>query len=128
MKVVFPGSDPWYTLKSGDAVAPAVGTKGTPRVTELPVDIYSMPVFVRGGSIIPRKDRARRSSSRMEFDPYTLVCVVPSPTLFGTWQTGGNHSLVCASACEGSLHLDTGDAGGGEEEVRRGCRGGPEDG
>lgn len=31
-----------------------------------------IPVFQRGGSIIPRKLRVRRSSSCMEHDPYTL--------------------------------------------------------
>jgi alpha 1,3-glucosidase len=34
------------------------------------------PVFYRGGSIIPRKDRVRRSSSLTWSDPYTLVVAV----------------------------------------------------
>uniref|UniRef100_A0A671RD45 Neutral alpha-glucosidase AB-like n=1 Tax=Sinocyclocheilus anshuiensis TaxID=1608454 RepID=A0A671RD45_9TELE len=37
----------------------------------------SLPIFQRGGSIICRKDRVRRSSSCMENDPYTLY-VAPS--------------------------------------------------
>eukprot|EP01090_Pellita_catalonica_P001556 TRINITY_DN11318_c0_g1_i1.p1 TRINITY_DN11318_c0_g1~~TRINITY_DN11318_c0_g1_i1.p1 ORF type:complete len:921 (-),score=130.25 TRINITY_DN11318_c0_g1_i1:38-2800(-) len=32
-----------------------------------------IPVYQRGGSIIPRQDRARRSSSQMALDPFTLV-------------------------------------------------------
>lgn len=32
-----------------------------------------IPVYQRGGSIIPRKDRVRRASSLMREDPYTLV-------------------------------------------------------
>lgn len=32
-----------------------------------------IPVFQRGGSIIPRKDRVRRASTLMREDPYTLV-------------------------------------------------------
>lgn len=32
-----------------------------------------IPVLQRGGSIVPRKERARRSSSLMVRDPYTLV-------------------------------------------------------
>jgi alpha 1,3-glucosidase len=35
-----------------------------------------IPVFIQGGHIIPRKDRARRSSGLMRFDPYTLVVVL----------------------------------------------------
>ncbi|XP_016307414.1 neutral alpha-glucosidase AB-like isoform X3 [Sinocyclocheilus anshuiensis] len=43
----------------------------------IPVTMSSIPVFQRGGSIICRKDRVRRSSSCMENDPYTLY-VAPS--------------------------------------------------
>lgn len=35
--------------------------------------IFQIPVFQRGGSIIPRKERVRRCSSVMINDPYTLV-------------------------------------------------------
>ncbi|XP_012721548.2 neutral alpha-glucosidase AB isoform X6 [Fundulus heteroclitus] len=38
----------------------------------IPVTMSSIPVFQRGGSIIPRKLRVRRSSTCMEDDPYTL--------------------------------------------------------
>uniref|UniRef100_A0A674MHA5 Neutral alpha-glucosidase AB n=1 Tax=Takifugu rubripes TaxID=31033 RepID=A0A674MHA5_TAKRU len=38
----------------------------------IPVTISSIPVFQRGGSIIPKKLRVRRSSTCMEHDPYTL--------------------------------------------------------
>ncbi|KAM4586157.1 neutral alpha-glucosidase AB isoform 4-T4 [Fundulus diaphanus] len=38
----------------------------------IPVTMSSIPVFQRGGSIIPRKLRVRRSSACMEHDPYTL--------------------------------------------------------
>ncbi|CAF4944893.1 unnamed protein product [Pieris macdunnoughi] len=37
------------------------------------VTISKIPVYQRGGSIIPRKERVRRSSALMEDDPYTLV-------------------------------------------------------
>lgn len=35
--------------------------------------MLQIPVYQRGGSIIPRKDRVRRASSLMREDPYTLV-------------------------------------------------------
>jgi mannosyl-oligosaccharide alpha-1,3-glucosidase len=38
----------------------------------IPAPLNKSPILVRGGSIIPRKDRARGSSGRMSRDPYTL--------------------------------------------------------
>ncbi|EEB17338.1 Neutral alpha-glucosidase AB precursor, putative [Pediculus humanus corporis] len=40
---------------------------------KVPVDLEKIPVFIRGGSIIPKKERIRRASSLMRDDPYTLV-------------------------------------------------------
>uniref|UniRef100_A0AAQ5XTG6 Glycoside hydrolase family 31 N-terminal domain-containing protein n=1 Tax=Amphiprion ocellaris TaxID=80972 RepID=A0AAQ5XTG6_AMPOC len=40
--------------------------------TQCQVIFFAIPVFQRGGSIIPRKVRVRRSSTCMEHDPYTL--------------------------------------------------------
>uniref|UniRef100_A0A672N397 Neutral alpha-glucosidase AB n=1 Tax=Sinocyclocheilus grahami TaxID=75366 RepID=A0A672N397_SINGR len=57
----------------------------------IPVTLSSIPVFQRGGSIIPRKDRVRRSSACMENDPYTLY-VALSPKKFA----------------EGKLYIDDG--------------------
>jgi hypothetical protein len=39
---------------------------------KIPLSLDKIPVFVRGGSIIPRKDRIRGSTARMARDPYTL--------------------------------------------------------
>jgi mannosyl-oligosaccharide alpha-1,3-glucosidase len=39
---------------------------------EITVSLDKIPVLVRGGSIIPRKDRVRGSTARMARDPYTL--------------------------------------------------------
>ena len=35
--------------------------------------MLQIPVYQRGGTIIPRKERGRRASSLMRDDPYTLV-------------------------------------------------------
>merc|ERR1712150_169378 len=43
---------------------------GVSKVVE--ADIDTIPVFQRGGSVIPRKLRLRRSSLMMKSDPYTL--------------------------------------------------------
>jgi mannosyl-oligosaccharide alpha-1,3-glucosidase len=39
----------------------------------VPAPLSTIPVFIKGGSIVPRKMRLRRSSKLMAFDPYTLV-------------------------------------------------------
>ncbi|XP_061756154.1 neutral alpha-glucosidase AB isoform X3 [Nerophis ophidion] len=57
----------------------------------IPVTMSSIPVFQRGGSIIPRKLRVRRSSTCMEHDPYTLMV-----------------ALDPQGAAEGELYIDDG--------------------
>lgn len=66
---VLPGekTDRWYRLSTG---MPSNGA------TTLAVDTSNMgtlPVFVRGGYIVPRRERPRRSTSAMANDPYTLL-------------------------------------------------------
>lgn len=39
----------------------------------IPTPMDKIPVFIRGGSIIPIKERIRRASSLMAKDPYTLI-------------------------------------------------------
>ncbi|KAK6347129.1 hypothetical protein TWF696_007208 [Orbilia brochopaga] len=41
-----------------------------------PAPLDQMPVLMRGGHIIPRRDRHRRSSGLMKYDPFTLVVVL----------------------------------------------------
>uniref|UniRef100_A0A3Q1BD83 Glycoside hydrolase family 31 N-terminal domain-containing protein n=1 Tax=Amphiprion ocellaris TaxID=80972 RepID=A0A3Q1BD83_AMPOC len=57
----------------------------------IPVTMSSIPVFQRGGSIIPRKVRVRRSSTCMEHDPYTLYV-----------------ALNLQRTAEGELYIDDG--------------------
>jgi len=38
--------------------------------------LEKIPLLMQGGHIIPRKDRPRRSSGLMRWDPYTLVIVL----------------------------------------------------
>lgn len=35
-----------------------------------------VPILMQGGHVVPRKDRPRRSSGLMKYDPYTLVIVL----------------------------------------------------
>ena len=38
----------------------------------VPADLHEVPLLVRGGSIVPTRDRPRRASSLMHRDPFTL--------------------------------------------------------
>ena len=66
-----------YDFHSGSALKPA-STGGLLRSQEtarnsIKVDMESIPIFLRGGSIVPRQERARRSSLQMHGDPFTLI-------------------------------------------------------
>ncbi|XP_017478235.1 PREDICTED: neutral alpha-glucosidase AB isoform X1 [Rhagoletis zephyria] len=53
------------------------------------VDSYKIPVFQRGGTIVPKKERIRRAATLMKNDPYTLVVCLNS-----------------AGKAEGTIYLD----------------------
>tara|TARA_R110002003_G_scaffold145_11_gene13431 strand:- start:9901 stop:12069 length:2169 start_codon:yes stop_codon:yes gene_type:complete len=58
----------------------------------VPAPLEKIPLLMQGGHIIPRRDRPRRSSGLMKFDPFTLVVVLDKD---------GNAS--------GTLYLDDGE-------------------
>lgn len=54
--------------------------------------LEKVPLLMQGGHIIPRKDRPRKSSGLMKWDPYTIVVVLSKD-----------------NAAEGSLYVDDGE-------------------
>lgn len=51
----------------------------------VPVGSYKIPVYQRGGTIVPKKERIRRASTLMINDPYTFViCLDQSQAAAGT--------------------------------------------
>jgi len=56
----------WYDVD--DLIAQSGG-----RFVDVSTPLAKMPVFQRGGSVVPRKRRVRRSSEQMREDPYTLT-------------------------------------------------------
>ncbi|DAZ97242.1 TPA: hypothetical protein N0F65_010404 [Lagenidium giganteum] len=67
--VFLPGKDAvWYHVTGGYK-----RFAGGVVHNDVPAPIEATPVFQRGGSIIPRKNRVRRSSALMRRDPITLV-------------------------------------------------------
>eukprot|EP00339_Tiarina_fusa_P030034 CAMPEP_0117081322 /NCGR_PEP_ID=MMETSP0472-20121206/57326_1 /TAXON_ID=693140 ORGANISM="Tiarina fusus, Strain LIS" /NCGR_SAMPLE_ID=MMETSP0472 /ASSEMBLY_ACC=CAM_ASM_000603 /LENGTH=633 /DNA_ID=CAMNT_0004809223 /DNA_START=225 /DNA_END=2123 /DNA_ORIENTATION=- len=72
VSVYFPeGSDGWYDTLTYESY-PSSGH------VQVDAPLSKIPVFQRAGSIVPRKQRARRSSSQMENDPYTLIIALDS--------------------------------------------------
>lgn len=68
-KVYFPQGI-WYDADTLKIVSNDI-TKSNEINVEAPLN--KIPVFYRGGYIIPRKERLRRSSEMMAYDPFTLV-------------------------------------------------------
>ena len=69
--VKFPTDDIWYDAETLALVSGKGKAKSFVEKT-VPSDIDTIPVFQRGGSVITRKLRLRRSSHLMTKDPYTL--------------------------------------------------------
>ncbi|XP_028027500.1 neutral alpha-glucosidase AB [Bombyx mandarina] len=84
VEVYLPGDGPWYDV---DTYVPHKG----PRITQ-PVTISKIPVYQRGGTIVPRRERVRRSSALMADDPFTLVV-----------------ALDANNSARGSLYIDDGE-------------------
>ncbi|KAM6563218.1 hypothetical protein CsatB_023216 [Cannabis sativa] len=82
--VYLPGKESWYDLRTGAVYKGGVTHK-------LDVSEESVPAFQKAGTIIPRKDRLRRSSTQMINDPYTLVIALNS-----------------SQKAEGELYIDDG--------------------
>ncbi len=70
-EVLFPLSDIWYDVDTMQRIEVS-GNTNSAASKVVDSDIDKIPVYQRGGSIIPRKLRLRRSSRLMVNDPYTL--------------------------------------------------------
>eukprot|EP00033_Pygsuia_biforma_P001531 GCRY01001726.1.p1 GENE.GCRY01001726.1~~GCRY01001726.1.p1 ORF type:complete len:887 (+),score=268.23 GCRY01001726.1:142-2802(+) len=68
--LTLPGEQPWYDFKSLQSVG-----KGS---LSVPTPQGFIPVFQRGGSVVPTQQRPRRDSAAMRHDPYTLKIALDS--------------------------------------------------
>jgi alpha 1,3-glucosidase len=65
--VYFPGTNQiWYDIFTAQQIT-ASGT------VNVPISEERIPVYQRGGTVVPKKERIRRSSALMANDPYTLI-------------------------------------------------------
>ncbi|KAG7452386.1 alpha-glucosidase [Guyanagaster necrorhizus] len=72
--------------------APSYGSSKGKQIT-VPLELSTIPLYIRGGSIIPTRERPRRSSPLMAYDPFTLRVALD--------KTG--------FSAKGDLYLDDGD-------------------
>ncbi|KIY65272.1 glycoside hydrolase family 31 protein, partial [Cylindrobasidium torrendii FP15055 ss-10] len=63
------------------------------KTVDYPVELDTFPVFMRGGSVIPTRERPRRSAPLMAYDPFTLTVALAKDQFSAT----------------GELYLDNGE-------------------
>ncbi|KAJ8327387.1 hypothetical protein BDV3_000470 [Batrachochytrium dendrobatidis] len=66
--IYLPKSANWYNYNTFSPV-----TSNSNGIFTMDTPLEVIPMFLRGGSIVPRRDRVRRSSSLSKADPYTLI-------------------------------------------------------
>lgn len=88
VQVYLPGQEEvWYDIQSYQK-------HHGPQTLYLPVTLSSIPVFQRGGTIVPRWMRVRRSSDCMKDDPITLfVALSPQGTAQGELFLDDGHTF-----------------------------------
>ncbi|KAG0198537.1 hypothetical protein BGX28_008026 [Mortierella sp. GBA30] len=69
--VYFAGDEKWFDIKD-------YSVEQGPGFKEVDSPANKIPVYQRAGTIIPKRERPRRSSKAMEYDPYTLVIALDS--------------------------------------------------
>jgi mannosyl-oligosaccharide alpha-1,3-glucosidase len=67
--VYLPGDEPWYDLLTYEMLQPFAAK----RTMMVAAPLEKIPVYLRGGKILPRKMRLRRSSKLMFYDPLTIM-------------------------------------------------------
>ncbi|PXF43785.1 putative glucan 1,3-alpha-glucosidase [Gracilariopsis chorda] len=87
-RVYIPHGETWYDLYHPKANGKKVTDSGD---VEQQVTLDRMFVFQRGGTIVPKQERRRRSTAAMAHDPFTLVV-----------------ALNASKEAEGELYLDDG--------------------
>lgn len=87
-EVYIPDEEVYYDYFTYDVVPTKRG-----KTVDVAAPLESIPMLMRGGHVIPRRDRPRRSAELMRFDDYTLVVTVSKE-----------------GVAEGELYVDDGDS------------------
>ncbi|XP_078516731.1 neutral alpha-glucosidase AB isoform X1 [Lissotriton helveticus] len=87
VQMYLPGKGVWYDVHTHQR-------HHAPQTMYVPVTMSSIPVYQRGGSIVPRKERIRRSSECTHSDPFTIyVALSPEGLAEGDLYLDDGHSF-----------------------------------
>ena len=89
--IYLPDDEVYYDYTSGN-ISNTVQKFTGPGFISKPIELSDIPILLKGGSIIAKKDRYRRSSKLMAHDPYTLTV-----------------ALNNSGKASGSLYIDDGE-------------------
>lgn len=85
--VAFPSAHIWYSQSSLERIF-------NTNEPIAPITLDTIPIFIRGGSVIPRKLRMRRNTKSMSRDPYNLLLALDSKqSAMGTVYIDNGHSI-----------------------------------
>ncbi|RCK64791.1 Glucosidase 2 subunit alpha [Candida viswanathii] len=73
VEFTLPKTDIFYYFFSGQLGRGSPASDALYKGGKIPVGLDDIPILLRGGSVIPMKNRYRRSSQLMQNDPYQLV-------------------------------------------------------
>ncbi|KAL3163000.1 hypothetical protein ABBQ32_009432 [Trebouxia sp. C0010 RCD-2024] len=96
-EVFLPDSQRWYDAHTGAEVKQTSGWLSSNNKTthKANVNLEGIPVYLRGGHIVPRKERARRSTAQMHKDPFTLwIALDSSGSAQGDLYVDDGHSFA----------------------------------
>lgn len=106
LPVYFPAASAWYDAVTGQRqVLPSASTAGAGVVMTVAAPLNTIPVFQKGGSIVPRQMRARRSSSQMSGDPYTLIVALDPLTRTASGTLYLDDGATTDAATKGAFRL-----------------------
>ena len=89
VKTYLPAGNVWYDYESFEIVNIDLKT----RLATMKTPMHVMPVYLRGGSIIPKKERLHRSSQAMKLDPFTLLVALDDGKARGNLYVDDGHSF-----------------------------------
>ncbi|KCV69517.1 hypothetical protein H696_03938 [Fonticula alba] len=105
------GHTRWYdywSLRPMEAATGQAGGLGRGDLVRVPVSAAAVPVFLRGGQVLARKDRPRRSSVLSGADPYTLVVGLPGVARAGPGGLSSTGGRTRCPLARGEIYLDDG--------------------
>eukprot|EP00038_Savillea_parva_P017834 m.21687 g.21687 ORF g.21687 m.21687 type:complete len:916 (+) comp3915_c1_seq1:17-2764(+) len=114
VEAYFAGPEPWYDILTAQAHT------GNGAYKTIAAPLRKIPVFQRGGTILPRKMRMRRTSDLMHRDPFTFdIALDRALSASGTLFVDDYHTTAWAKSEDNYLYasMDMAKAGEGQYKL-----------